>query len=329
MGETADTMAEKLLEVNDLTVAFGAGSDWTEVVSGIDFAVRPGEALALVGESGCGKSTACLALTGLVGGRTRIGGQARFAGRDLLRLPPRELRRVRGAGIAYVFQEPGASLNPVMRVGDQIAETLSLHRPEVRDRKREMTGLLAAVGIPDPARRLSAYPHELSGGMQQRVMIAMALAGNPRLLIADEPTTALDVTIQAQILELLDELRRERNMALLLISHNLGVVGALADRIAVMYAGKIVETGPAAAVLTAPEHPYTRALLAAVPRLGGPGTRLRTIPGTVPPPGEYPAGCRFAPRCETACARGGEADPPPVGVGPGHEAACWRCGGEA
>ena len=327
-------MTENLLEVDALTVAFVSGDTRTEVVSGISFAVRPGEVLALVGESGCGKSSACLALTGLLGGRSAVGGEAWFGHgkerRELLRLTPRQLRKVRGAGIAYVFQEPGASLNPVLRVRDQIAEVLSLHRPEVRDRRGEMIKLLTAVGIPAPERRLDAYPHELSGGMQQRVMIAMALAGNPRLLIADEPTTALDVTIQAQILELLDRLRRERDMALLLISHNLGVVGALADRIAVMYAGRIVESGPAATVLDSPRHPYTRALLAAVPRLGGSSGRLRTIPGTVPPPGEYPPGCRFAPRCEFRTGQCETAVPPLAEIGCGRSAACFHlAGGES
>ena len=326
-------MPENLLTVKDLSVAFAAGKRWTEVVGGVSFAVRPGEALALVGESGCGKSTACLALTGLLGGRARTGGEAWFGlgdeRHDLLKLPPRELRKVRGAGIAYVFQEPGASLNPVMRVGDQIAEVLALHRPDVRDRVGKTAELLAAVGIPDPAKRLEAYPHELSGGMQQRVMIAMALAGDPRLLVADEPTTALDVTIQAQILELLDRLRRERGMALLLISHNLGVVGMLADRIAVMYAGKIVETGSAPEVLSAPQHPYTRALLAAVPRLGGGGGRLPTIPGTVPSPEDYPAGCRFSPRCAAACDLCRSELPGFVEVGSEHFVACRLCGGEA
>ncbi len=294
-------MSDALLEVKGLKVAFASGRKYTEVVSDISFTVHPGEVLALVGESGCGKSSACLALTGLAGKNTRVSGRAYFGSGadrcDLLQISGRKLRRIRGAGIAYIFQEPGSSLNPVMRIDEQLAEVIYLHRPDVRDVKCELISLLAAVGIPDPAKRLTAYPHELSGGMQQRVMIAMALAGNPQLLIADEPTTALDVTIQAQILELLDKLRRERNMALLLISHNLGVVGSLADRIAVMYAGKIVEYGSTAEIFTSPLHPYTQALLKAVPQLGGSRERLQTIAGMVPPPGEYPAGCRFSPRC--------------------------------
>ena len=319
-------MPEKLLDVRDLTVAFAAGKGYAEVVSQASFHLCPGEVLALVGESGCGKSSACLALTGLLGGKSRCSGEAFFAAGekscDLFKISARQMRRLRGAGIAYIFQEPGASLNPVMRICDQIDEVLHLHRPEVKKRNDEIVRLLESVGIPDPAKRMRAYPHELSGGMQQRVMIAMALAGNPQLLIADEPTTALDVTIQAQILELLDKLRAERNMALLLISHNLGVVGTLADRIAVMYAGRIVETGTAAEVLTSPRHPYTAALLKAVPKLGGSEGRLQTIPGSVPPPGQYPDGCRFAPRCEKCTAGCQNSMPELREVAPGHFAAC-------
>ena len=319
-------MSENLLSVKSLTVAFPAGKSRSEVVSGISFDLRPGEILALVGESGCGKSSACLALTALTGAGSMVSGEVVFnpgsGEADLLQLPYRQLRQIRGRGIAYIFQEPGSSLNPVMQIKEQIGEVLKLHRRDVTDAKAECVALLKAVGIPDPERRLNAYPHELSGGMQQRVMIAMALAGRPQLLIADEPTTALDVTIQAQILELLGNLRRERNMALLLISHNLGVVGNMADRIAVMYAGKIVETGSAAEVLTAPLHPYTRALLAAVPQLGRAGGRLQTIPGTVPPPGEYPAGCRFAPRCSFCCESCRERTPELLEVSPGHRVDC-------
>ncbi len=315
-------MSENLLTVNSLKVAFPAGKTFCEVVSGISFSLRPGEITALVGESGCGKSSACLALTGLAGAAAKVSGEVIFDRTNLLELSPRQLRRVRGKGIAYIFQEPGTSLNPVLQIKDQISEVLKLHRPEVKDLKQEIIALLSAVGIPDPERRLTAYPHELSGGMQQRVMIAMALAGRPQLLIADEPTTALDVTIQAQILELLTALRRKNNMALLLISHNLGVVGNIADRIAVMYAGKIVESGSAAEVLTAPAHPYTRALLAAVPQLGSSRGRLQTIAGTVPPPGKYPAGCRFAPRCPHCCDRCTTSAPEVQEVSPGHLVSC-------
>ena len=208
------------------------------------------------------------------------------------------MRRIRGGGIGYIFQEPAASLNPVFRVGDQIAEAVCLHRPEVADVRGEVLELLRQVGIPAPESRIDAYPHELSGGMQQRVMIAIALAGKPELLVADEPTTALDVTIQAQILELIDRMRQERDMAVILVTHNLGIVAELADRVAVMYAGTLVEQSPRADLFRRPAHPYTAALLAAVPRPGSGGGKLTTIPGNVPTPEHYPAGCRFFGRCE-------------------------------
>jgi oligopeptide/dipeptide ABC transporter ATP-binding protein len=217
-------------------------------------------------------------------------------GRDVLKLTPRELQAIRGGIVSYVFQEPGASLNPVFRVGSQINESLKLHRPEAAN-DTEVVRLLKLVGIPVPEARRHNYPHEMSGGMQQRVMIAMALASRPKLLVADEPTTALDVTIQAQIIELLRNLRQELGMAILLITHNLGLVGDLADDVAVMYAGQIVETGPAAEVLQSPRHPYTRALIQSVPRLGATADRLTAIPGGVPVPGSFPSGCRFHPRC--------------------------------
>ena len=293
-----------LLDVKNLSVSFASNREQLEVVSGISFHVKRGEVLALVGESGCGKSASCLALTGLLPmPPAKISAETiLFNGEsdtiDLASPKRSQLQKVRGGHIAYVFQEPTASLNPVMRIGNQIAEVLKLHRPEIKDRKTEMISLLTQVGITSPESRLNAYPHELSGGMQQRVMIAMALAGNPELLIADEPTTALDVTVQSQILELLDQLRKTRKMAIILISHNLGVVSRLADRIAVMYAGKIVETGSAEDVLFSPAHPYTRALLEAIPVLGSEQKKLNTIPGMVPSPGTFPPGCRFCDRCE-------------------------------
>ena len=296
----------KLLEVENLTITFSSGKNAPEVVSGVSFQVNRGEILARVGESGCGKSASCLGFTGLLpsppasvkaGKIIFCSGGETF---DLTAAAPRKLRQIRGGHIAYIFQEPTASLNPVMRIGSQIEEVLKLHRPEVKKRKAEVISLLKQVGIVNAEARFNAYPHELSGGMQQRVMIAMALAGDPELLIADEPTTALDVTVQAQILDLLDKLRKERNMAVILISHNLGVVSRLADRIAVMYAGKIVETGSAEEVLFSPAHPYTKALISAIPVLGGKETRLNTIPGMVPAPDNFPAGCRFYGRC-TQC----------------------------
>ena len=304
------------------------------MIDGVSFEIARGEILALVGESGCGKSAGCLALTRLnVPPAVISSGRALFESRsgkkcDLFALSPKELRKVRGGSIAYIFQEPLSSLNPVCRIGDQIAEVLALHRSDVKDFASETERLLAAVGIPDPGARLMNFPHELSGGMQQRVMIAMALAGNPELLIADEPTTALDVTIQAQIIELLEDLRNKQNASIILITHNFGVVAQLADRVAVMYAGRIVESAPVAELISNPLHPYTRALLAAVPVLGGESRKLVTIPGQVPSPGNFPAGCRFCGRCqessgalEKVCASG---KPEYVEVSPRHKVACWK-----
>ena len=291
-----------LLTVKNLCIAFGSRAP--HVVDNVSFEVERGEILALVGESGCGKSISCLALTSLLPTPpARVSADAILFREgaeeiDLARVSARRLRRVRGGGIAYIFQEPSVSLNPVFRIGSQIAEVLELHRPEVTDRRAEVVELLKLVGIPAPETRVDAYPHELSGGMQQRVMIAMALAGNPKLLIADEPTTALDVTIQAQILELIDDLRRKRDMAVILVTHNLGIVAEKADRVAVMYAGNIVEYAATGQLLKHPSHPYTRALLKAVPHLGGDGKRLSTIPGHVPSADDFAPGCRFSDRCE-------------------------------
>ena len=291
-----------LLTVKNLCIAFGSRAP--HVVDNVSFEVERGEILALVGESGCGKSISCLALTSLLPTPpARVSADAILFREgaeeiDLARVSARRLRKVRGGGIAYIFQEPSVSLNPVFRIGSQIAEVLELHRPEVTDRRAEVVELLKLVGIPAPETRVDAYPHELSGGMQQRVMIAMALAGNPKLLIADEPTTALDVTIQAQILELIDDLRRKRDMVVILVTHNLGIVAEKADRVAVMYAGNIVEYAATGQLLKHPSHPYTRALLKAVPHLGGDGKRLSTIPGHVPSADDFAPGCRFSDRCE-------------------------------
>ncbi len=296
-----------LLSVKNLSVDFFNGRDRLPVVDRLSFELERGEVLALVGESGCGKSASCLALAGLLPGgiSVRRADSAAFELRsgetvDLFRIDSRHLRKIRGREIAYIFQEPSASLNPVFRIGDQIAEVLELHRPDIAAPKAEVIRLLEAVGIPDPAARLRAFPHELSGGMQQRVMIAMALAGDPALLVADEPTTALDVTIQAQILELLERLRRERNMAVILVTHNLGIVAGVADRVGVMYAGQLVEYAPVRTLFAHPVHPYTRALLRAVPHLGRAAERLETIPGVVPSPADFPSGCRFVSRCAVA-----------------------------
>jgi len=286
-----------LLEVEDLRIDFGG----TPVVTGVSLRLEAGRTLCLVGESGCGKSVTALALARLLPPPPAavVRGVVRIDGRDVAGLDRAGLRRLRGGSISYVFQDPAASLNPVLRVGRQIRECLAVHRPE-RATDAEVVRLLASVGIPSPERRALEYPHRLSGGMQQRVMIAMAIASEPRLLVADEPTTALDVTIQAQILDLLRELQERSGMGILLITHNLGLVAEMGHEVAVMYAGEIVETGPAAALLRRPRHPYTRALLESVPDLERPAERLAGIPGSVPVPGQWPAGCRFAPRCTRA-----------------------------
>jgi len=303
-----------VLAVHDLTTTFRTtDGEVARPVDGVSLTLEPGELLALVGESGCGKTTLALSLLRLIPeppGWIDPAGRVAFGGVDVLRLEGEALRRVRGGGIAMVFQEPGASLNPVLTVGAQVAETVQAHRGLARRPARERAReLLATVGLSDPDRRLDQYPHELSGGMQQRVMIAIALAGEPRVLIADEPTTALDVTIQAQILNLLTDLKRRLGLAVLFITHDLGVAAAVADRIAVMYAGRIVETGPARELLAHPVHPYTEALLAAVPRLDRPVERLRVIPGQPPAATRWPDGCRFHPRCPHAWERCARAEP--------------------
>ncbi len=290
-----------LLEIKDLRIEFGSGPGAARAVDGVSLSLESGRTLCLVGESGSGKSVTALSIARLVPSPPAryVGGAIVLEGRDVLKMSSRELRGIRGGVVSYVFQEPGASLNPVLRLGSQIKESLQCHRP-VAATDAEVIRLLKLVGIPAPESRLRNYPHEISGGMQQRVMIAMALASQPKLLVADEPTTALDVTIQAQIVELLGELRRQLGMAILLITHNLGIVGDLADDVAVMYAGQLVEQGPARDVLQRPLHPYTRALIRSVPDLGVEADRLRSIPGAAPLAGNFPAGCRFHPRCPQA-----------------------------
>ena len=295
-------VAPPLLSVDGLRIEFGDARAPARAVDGVSFDIRERETVALVGESGCGKSLTALALARLLPPAARIaGGNVTLGGRDMLGLSKSALRRARGGEIAYIFQEPATSLNPVFTVGSQIREALRLHRPGA-DPDTEAASLLEKVGIPGAAGRLRAWPHELSGGMQQRVMIAMALACRPRLLVADEPTTALDVTIQAQILSLLVRLQAEFGMAILLITHNLGLVAEVAARVNVMYAGRLVEQGPTGAVLRTPAHPYTRGLLKAVPRLRG-GGELEGIPGGVPGLRSMPSGCRFHPRCPMSGAR--------------------------
>jgi peptide/nickel transport system ATP-binding protein/oligopeptide transport system ATP-binding protein len=334
-----------LLEIKNLKMDFGAGADALRAVDGVSLNIGVGETVCLVGESGCGKTVTALSIARLVPTppANYVGGEILLNGRDVLKMSNGELRSIRGGVVSYVFQEPGASLNPVFRIGNQIKESLKLHRPDLGapstssvrsdnqnhrvepargapSRRKaldaEVIRLLKLVGIPAPESRIKNYPFEMSGGMQQRVMIAMALASEPKLLVADEPTTALDVTIQAQILELLHELKQRLGMAILLITHNLGIVGDMADRVAVMYAGQIVERAPAKELLRRPLHPYTKALINAVPKLAGGANRLSAIPGNVPRIGNFPPGCRFAPRCPIAKPECSEKIPELVGVEP-------------
>jgi oligopeptide/dipeptide ABC transporter ATP-binding protein len=317
-----------LLDVRDLRVSFpSAAADGGRVcpVDGVSFTLERGRTLALVGESGCGKSLTSLALLRLVPppGRIDPGSAVRFGETDLLALEGEALRRVRGRRIAMIFQDPMTSLNPVFTVGSQITEVIHAHFDvPAREARDAAAALLQEVGIPDPVARLKSYPHQLSGGMRQRVMIAIALAGKPEILIADEPTTALDVTVQAQILEVLDRLREAHGMAVLLITHDLGIVAGRADRVAVMYAGQIIETAPTPELFANPSHPYTQGLFGSVPRLRGPVGRLTPIRGNVPPPDAWPSGCRFRMRCPIVHERSGEM-PPLLPVGPGHEMRCW------
>ena len=310
-----------LVEIRGLTVSF----DDRPALRGIDLVVGPGETVGLVGESGCGKSVTWLAALGLLPGRARIGGSVRLADAELIGASAPTLDRVRGGRIAMIFQDPSSSLNPVHRIGRQITEALSLHRGLSGAAARaEAKRLLDQVGIPDAARRMDSWPHELSGGQNQRVMIAIALAGRPELLVADEPTTALDVTIQAQILDLLQQLRRETGMALVLISHDLGVVAETCDRVCVMYAGRIVEEAPTEGLFRSPRHPYTQGLLGALPPIDGPRRRLSAIPGSVPEPWALPPGCAFAPRCAHRVEACDAALPAISTLEPGHRAACLR-----
>jgi peptide/nickel transport system ATP-binding protein len=288
-----------LLEIRNLSLRFDTDTGPVPIVDDVSLSLGKGETLGLVGESGCGKSVTALSIARLLPEPPAryLGGQIFLEGRDVLTLSKAELRRIRGGVVSYIFQEPGASLNPVWRVGSQIRESLRLHRPG-EDSEVEVVRWLHRVGVASAEERARDYPHQLSGGLQQRVMIAMAIASRPQLLVADEPTTALDVTIQAQIIDLLQELQRQFGMSILLISHNLGLVARIAHRIAVMYAGQIVEVGAAKQVLESPCHPYTRALIRSAPELGQISDRLPAIPGQVPQPGQWPKGCRFAPRCD-------------------------------
>ena len=320
---SVDSGNPPLLSIRNLHLEFHKDGQVLPAVDGVSLEILAGETLCLVGESGCGKSVTALSIARLVPAPPAryTAGEIRLNGRDVLRMTPTELRQMRGGVVSYVFQEPSASLNPVFRVGVQIKESLRLHRPDVAT-DHEVIRLLKLVGIPAPESRLKDYPHQMSGGMQQRVMIAMALASQPKLLVADEPTTALDVTIQAQIIELLRELKEKLGMAILLITHNLGIVGDIADRVAVMYAGQVVEQAPAQELLSRPLHPYTRALMNSVPRLGGSSDRLIAIGGSVPQLGSSPSGCRFHPRCPKAQAECSEKAPQLVEVEKGRWVRC-------
>ena len=317
-------MSEPILRVEGLVTSFPTEAERARVVDEVSFSIGAGEVLALVGESGCGKSVTALSVMRLIPRPGHIdAGRIELEGRDLLTIPITEMRQVRGSALSMIFQEPMTSLNPVQRVGAQVVEAIRLHTPvSAREARQRTLELFEQVRIPDPAVRFEAYPHQLSGGMKQRVMIAMALVARPRLLIADEPTTALDVTIQAQILKLLRDLRDELGTAVLLITHDLGVVNELADRVAVMYAGRIVEAAGRQTLLGAPRHPYTEGLLRAIPSRVEPGEALFEIEGVVPPPGAWPPGCRFAARCPHAFERCHHEVPKPTALSPTHWAAC-------
>jgi peptide/nickel transport system ATP-binding protein len=321
---------ENLLEVSGLKVEFSTRRGKATVLNDVGFTLAPGETLGIVGESGCGKSITSLAIMGLIPsppGRIS-GGRILFKGEDLVQAAPRRMRELRGNHISMIFQEPMTSLNPVFTVGDQIGEAFSLHRGLNAKQARERAiGMLHAVGIPAAEQRVDEYPHQMSGGMRQRVMIAMALACEPSVLIADEPTTALDVTVQAQIFDLLKELQARTRTGIMLITHDMGVIAEMADRVVVMYGGRTVETGKTADILADPQHPYTRGLIACIPKLepGGLAARepLPEIPGMVPSIWELTQGCPFAARCASAMPRCAAHMPPQLEVGAGHHVACW------
>ncbi|MBK8766143.1 MAG: ABC transporter ATP-binding protein [Burkholderiaceae bacterium] len=317
--------AQPLVSIQGLKVAFDDGRRLVPVLHGIDLQIDRGETVGIVGESGCGKSVTWLAVLGLLGARAKVEGRVLLEGRPIHDLSGDALAPIRGKRIAMIFQDPVSSLNPVQRIGRQLIESISLHRGlGAQAARAQAVRLLDRVHIPSAANRLDAYPHELSGGMNQRVMIAMALAGEPDMLVADEPTTALDATIQAQILDLLREIRRDSGMALALISHDLGVIAEICDRVTVMYAGRMVEQAPAHQLFDRPRHPYTRGLLAAMPDHIGPRRPLVAIAGSVPEPGRLPAGCSFAPRCTAVEPDCSVATPRAVSVGTNHQVACLR-----
>ena len=317
--------SHSLLNISELRIAFDQRGHTSEVLHGVDLQLARGESIGLVGESGCGKSVTWLGVLGLLGQQARVTGSVKFEGRELLGLSDAELSQVRGRKIAMIFQDPSSSLNPAQRIGAQIAESLSLHRGlRGAQAQAEVLALLDQVEIPDAKRRMGAYPHELSGGMNQRVMIAMALAGQPDLLIADEPTTALDATVQAQILVLLDTIRRDTGMALVTISHDLGVISEISDRVLVMYAGSIVESASSQTLFSKAQHPYSLGLLAAMPALNTEVQRLTTIRGSIPQAGQLIQGCRFEARCDFAQENCRVDTPTLKTIAVGHTLACTR-----
>jgi peptide/nickel transport system ATP-binding protein/oligopeptide transport system ATP-binding protein len=316
---------EPILQVRDLRTSFATRAGIVHAVDGVSFDVRPGEAFGVVGESGCGKSVTCRSIIRLLPSHALTEGEILFGGDNLLNFGAEQMRQVRGGEISMIFQDPMSALNPVLTVGEQIAEAVQAHLGVGRRAAAARTlELLRLVGIPVPERRLREYPYQFSGGMRQRVLIAIALAGEPKVLLADEPTTALDVTIQDQILKLIIRLQRELGMSVILVSHDLGVIAQVCQRVAVMYAGQIVEQGEVGTVLRAPRHPYTMGLLASLPGIGAPQRYLRPISGVPPSLLDPPSGCRFHPRCSYAVERCQSWIPELLAVGPQHTAACWR-----
>jgi oligopeptide/dipeptide ABC transporter ATP-binding protein len=328
--EGGGEMFKQILQVNNLKTSFFTSDGVVTAVDGVSFSIREGETLAIVGESGCGKSVTSLSIMGLIPwppGKI-LHGQIFLDGGDLLLKSEEEMQKVRGNKISMIFQEPMTSLNPVLSVGFQIMEALELHQGlSTGDAMKKAVEMLRLVGIPEPERRVAEYPHQMSGGMRQRVMIAMALACNPRLLIADEPTTALDVTIQAQILDLMGRLQQDMGTAILLITHDMGVVAEMAERVIVMYAGQFVEEGDVESIFDHPLHPYTSGLLSSIPRVDVDSERLHVIPGAVPSPFEFPSGCRFHPRCNQSIQRCRDEEPQLFQIGPGRKVRCWLYAG--
>ena len=317
----------KLLEVKNLRTYFYTDDGIAKAVDGVSFSLEKGETLGIVGESGCGKSVTALSIMRLLPGHTAKieSGEILFSGKDITRLNEKEMRRIRGNEISMIFQEPMTSLNPSYTCGNQITEAITAHlNISGKEAKDKAVNILRAAGISNPEKRLNEYPHQLSGGIRQRVMIAIALSCNPKILIADEPTTALDVTVQAQILDLMKKLQADAGMGLILITHDLGVIAEMSDNVVVMYASKVVEYGSAEEIFYNPKHPYTIALLESIPRLTTEKGRLPSIEGTVPSSLNYPAGCRFAARCKEADAGCGIEDPPASRISDGHYSFCWR-----